>query len=227
METPVRANRPRMRAKTKKWMLYPTPRVAPLPRRHPLIPAAMVWMGASGMRGCLRGSGASRGEWRLEALVDFDLVAGDKLVGFIGHANDGLKLLEHGPGHAFAESGSGVRGDAVSAVVGDADGDVDHFLGEWIERARRHDLLDAFPGALEQGGIVRDGLPKIIDPIGFARNHDVVVNRAHFRAGVLVFDESECGHENLRNCECELRPQVSRNWREQPAAIGRKFSNTF
>ncbi len=36
-----------MRAKTKKWMLYPTPRDAPLPRRHPLIPAAMVWMGAS------------------------------------------------------------------------------------------------------------------------------------------------------------------------------------
>src|SRR5216683_6187621 len=159
-------------------------------------------------------------KWRLEALVDFDLVAGDKLIGFIGHANDGLKLLEHSPGHAFAESGSGVRGDAVGTVVGDAHGDVDHFLGEWIERARGHDLLDAFPGAFEQGGIVRDGLPEIIDPIDFARGHDVVVNRAHFRAGVLVFDESECRHENLRNYDCELRPQVSRNWREQPVGDG-------
>ncbi len=36
-----------MRAKIKKWMLYPTPRNAPLPRRHPLFPAAMVLMDAS------------------------------------------------------------------------------------------------------------------------------------------------------------------------------------
>src|SRR2546422_244456 len=41
---------------------------------------------------------------------------------------------------------------------------------------------------------MRDGFPEIIDPIGFARNHDVVVNRAYFRAGVLIFDESECRH---------------------------------
>src|SRR6266478_6404474 len=220
METPVRADRPRMRAKTKKMDAVPEPRVT---------------------RGCHGGIAHSRGgvdgrfrkimgnffgwrtgfrclprKWRLEALVDFDLVAGDKLVGLIGHANDGLKLLEHGPGHAFAESGSGVRGDAVSAVVGDAHRDVDHFLGEWIERARRHELLDAFPRALEQCGIVGDGLPEIIDPVGFARGHDVVVNGAHFRASVTVFDESECGHENLRNHDCELRPQVSRNWRDRP-----------
>src|SRR5260370_41802141 len=99
-------------------------------------------------------------KWRLEALVDFDLVAGDKLVGLIGHANGGLKLLEHGPGHAFAESGSRVRGEAVSAGVGDAHGDIDHFLGEGIDYARGHNLLDAFPGHLEQGGILRDGLPE-------------------------------------------------------------------
>src|SRR6266571_2152500 len=232
METPVRADRPRMRAKIKKMDAVPEPRVTrgcyggipSFPRRWcgwaPRKDHGKFFQWPTGFR-CLPG------EWRLEALVDFDLVAGNKLVGFIGHANDGLKLLEHGPGHAFAESGSGVRGDAVSAVVGDAHRDVDHFLGEWIERSRGHNLLDAFPGPFEQSRIMRDGFPEIVDPIDFARNHDVVVYRAHFRAGVLVFDESECRHENLRNCDCELRPQLSRNWKDQPVATGRPFSNTF
>ena len=127
-------------------------------------------------------------------MVDFDLITGDKFVGFIGHADNGLKLLEHRVGHSFGEGGSGVRGDAVVAVVGDADGDVNQFLGERIERARAHDLLEAFPGALEQGGIVRDGLPEIIDPIDFARSHNVIVNGTDFRACVFVFDQSKGGH---------------------------------
>src|SRR5713101_6661168 len=67
---------------------------------------------------------------------------------------------------------------------------------------------------------MRDGFPEIIDPIGFARGHNVVVNRAHFRAGVLVFDKSECGHENLQNQDCELRSQVSKNWKDQPVGDG-------
>ncbi len=134
----------------------------------------------------------------LEALVDFDLIAGDELVGFVGHADDGLQFFEHRVGHSFAEGGSGVRGNAVVAVVGDADGDVNQFLGERIERARSHDLLDTFPGALEQNGIVGDGLSEVVDPIGLARGHDVIVNGAHFRACVLVFDQSEGGHEGLR-----------------------------
>jgi len=37
-----------------------------------------------------------------EPLVDLDLVAGDQLVGFVRHADDGLKFMEHGVGHAFA-----------------------------------------------------------------------------------------------------------------------------
>ncbi len=90
-----------------------------------------------------------------------------------------------------------MRGDAVITVVGDADGDVNQFLGERIKRSRPHNLLDAFPGAFEQGGIVSDGLPKVVNPIDFARGHDVVVNGAHFQRRVLVFDESEGGHEDL------------------------------
>ena len=92
-----------------------------------------------------------------------------------------------------------MRSDAVVTVVGDADGDVNQFFGERVERAGRHDLLDTFPGALEQYGVVRDSLPEIIDPIGFARGHDVVVDGAHFVRGVLVFDQSECGHKGLQS----------------------------
>ncbi len=90
-----------------------------------------------------------------------------------------------------------MRGDAVVAVVGDADGNVNQFLGERIERAGPHDLFQALPRALEQRGIVGDGLPEIINPIDFASGHDVVVNGAHFRCCVFVFDQSECGHEGL------------------------------
>ncbi len=64
-------------------------------------------------------------EGRKKALVHGHLVAGDELVGFIGHADDRLKLLEHFPSHAFGEGGGGVGGDAVVAAVGDADGDLE------------------------------------------------------------------------------------------------------
>ena len=40
---------------------------------------------------------------RLEALVYGNLVAGDELVGLVGHANDGLEFLEHIRGHALGE----------------------------------------------------------------------------------------------------------------------------
>ena len=39
-----------------------------------------------------------------------------------------------------------------------------------------------------------EGLPEIIDPVGFARGHDVVVDGADFGGGVGVFDEAEEGH---------------------------------
>ncbi len=145
-------------------------------------------------------------KWRLELLVDFHLITGDEFVGLIGYADDGLELLEHGGGHAFAESGSRVRGDAVVAVVGDADRDVDQFLGEGIEGAGRHDVLQAFPGAFEQRGIVGDGLPEIVDPIDLAGGHDVVVDGADFWGRVLVLDECECGHKNLRETMGEMAP---------------------
>lgn len=133
---------------------------------------------------------------RLETGVDGHLVAGDKLVGFVGHADDLLELLEHFRGHAFPEGGGGVRVNAVLAIVGDADSDVEKFLGEWIEGAGAHDGFQVVPGALEESGIVRDGFPEIVDVVGFASGHDVVINGFDRGAGVFVFDEAESGHED-------------------------------
>jgi len=159
------------------------------------------------------------GQGRGKALVDFDLIAGDELVGFVGHADDGLKFLEHGVGHALAKGGSGVGSDAVVAVVGDTDGDVEKFLGERIERAGRHDLLDAFPSALEKRRVMSDGLPKIVDPVGFTGGHDVVVDGADFGACVFVFDEAEGGHEFSRIAADEDGENVSRKWERVPEGI--------
>ena len=137
-------------------------------------------------------------EGRLEALVDGDLIAGDEFVGFVGHANDGVKFLEHRGRHAFGEGRGGVRGDAILAIVRDADGEVQEFLGEGVESARSHDGFEVLPGAFEESGIVGDGFPEIVDVIGFACGHDVVVDGLDLRAGIRVFDETESRHKRLR-----------------------------
>ncbi len=131
-------------------------------------------------------------QWWFVSLVDLHLVAGDETVGFIGHADNRLQLLEHGVRHALAARRHRVRCDAIAAAVGDAYGHVEQFLGERIERPRRHDLLDAFPCAFQRRRIVRDGLPEIVYPVGLAKGHDVVVNGANLRARVLIFNQSEC-----------------------------------
>src|SRR5450756_2140202 len=87
-----------------------------------------------------------------------------------------------------------MRSDAVFALVRDRDGDIDHFFGERVERSRSHDLLNVFPSPLEHDRIMRDRLPEIVDPVGLARGHDVVVDGAHFGAGVVVFNEAKDGH---------------------------------
>jgi|HubBroStandDraft_2_1064218.scaffolds.fasta_scaffold29752_6 hypothetical protein len=133
---------------------------------------------------------------RLETVVDRNLIAGNEFVGFVGHADDLLEFFEDFGSHAFGKGGGGVGSDAVVAIVGDADGDVEEFLGEWIDCAGSHNGFEGFPGALEEDGIVSDGAPEIVDVVGFASGHDVVVDGFHFGAGVLVIDETKSGHEN-------------------------------
>ena len=47
-------------------------------------------------------------------------------------------------------AGGGVRGGCNTLVVGGRDGDVDHFLGQRIERAGRHHVAHLFPGPPER-----------------------------------------------------------------------------
>lgn len=59
-----------------------------------------------------------------ELFVEFHLVAGNHFIGFIGHADDRLQLMEHLVGHTFFARRRGVRRDAVVTIVSYADGDV-------------------------------------------------------------------------------------------------------
>src|SRR5207249_6696816 len=131
---------------------------------------------------------------RLESLVDFHLVVAGEAVGFIGHADDSHQLGQHRIGHPRLARRGRMRRDAVRALITGADGEVDHLLGDGIERARRHHLFDAMPGPPQCGRIARQRLPEVVDPIRAARPHDVVINSPDFRTRVLVFDESQCRH---------------------------------
>src|SRR5262245_36532784 len=86
---------------------------------------------------------------RFETLVDFDLIAGGEAVGFVGDADNRHHLGQHGVAHARFPGGSSVRGDTVAALVAGADRDVEHFLGQRVERAGRHDFLNVAPDAAE------------------------------------------------------------------------------
>src|SRR3954453_11336031 len=93
-----------------------------------------------------------RAESFLELRIDLDLVSRHHLVRFIRHPHDRYHLFEHRVRHALLLRGYGVRGYTVVALVSYADRHVDEFLGEWVERTRRHDLLDVFPSAPKGGG---------------------------------------------------------------------------
>src|ERR1700733_5714651 len=85
--------------------------------------------------------------WRLEALVDFHLIAAGQAVALVGHPHYGHEFSEHGLAHTRLARARGMGGDAVAALLEGAHGQVDHLLGKGIKHARRHDLLDTLPGA--------------------------------------------------------------------------------
>src|SRR5215469_11667246 len=130
----------------------------------------------------------------LERRINFYLIARSQAVAFVGHPDNGHQLAKHRVGHALVFRGRGVGRNAVAALIRNADRDVDHFLGQRIERTRSHDLLDVLPGAFQRGRVVGQSLPEIVDPVRLAGGHDVIVYLAHFGRGVLVFDETESGH---------------------------------
>src|SRR5579864_5011277 len=133
----------------------------------------------------------------LEGGIDRHPIAVGEPVGFVGHADHGHDLAEHGFGHAGLARRGAMAGDAVAAAIGDADREVDHFLGQRIERAWRHDLLDALPGALERRRIVRQVFPKVVDVVDIAGALDVVEHGADCRIRLSVFDRTNCAHHRL------------------------------
>jgi len=86
-------------------------------------------------------------------------------------------------------------------MVRDRDGNVDQFLGERIERPGSHDLLECLPRSASADRIVRDRLPEIVDPVGLARGHDVVVDGADFGGGVGVFDKANMDMRFSKRCQ--------------------------
>src|SRR3954469_22818566 len=103
------------------------------------------------------------GQLAVEHRIDRDAVAVCQPVGLVRHANDGHQLPEHLVAHARLARCRAVARDAIAATVGDAYREVDHFLEERVERAWRHHLFDAFPGALEASRVVSEILPEVID----------------------------------------------------------------
>src|SRR3974390_1606737 len=127
----------------------------------------------------------------LEGRVDRYPIAVGKPIGFVGHAGHRHDLTEHWVRHAGLAGSRGVAGNAVGAAVGHANRQINHFLGERIERAGRHDLLHAFPGALQGGRIAREIFPENIDVRHVTGPLDVVIDGAYARRGVCIFDHRD------------------------------------
>src|SRR5437870_4627967 len=161
---------------------------------------------ASGAASLPRTPGALRR--RAEHLVDLDLVAVSQAVRLVGHADDGHQLAQHRLGHAAAAGRRRVRSDAVVAAVGGAHREVDHLLGERVERARRHHRFECVPRASERRRMAGQGLPEVVHTIDLPRRHDVVVDRADFGARLGVFDQFDGRHD----ASCSVHARYHRRW---------------
>src|SRR5882757_3676767 len=90
--------------------------------------------------------------------------------------------------HPLGPSRGAMRRDAVLATVRHADRHINEFFGERVERARAHDFLRICPHTPQRRGMMRQYFPVVVDPIGFAGGHDVVVHGANLRRRVRVLD---------------------------------------
>src|SRR5579862_4064732 len=132
-----------------------------------------------------------------EALVHRHAIAVGEAVGLVGHADDRDEFAQHLLRHAEPLCRGAMRMGAVLTGIGDADREVDQFLGERVERARRHHLFQALPGAFERRRVVGERPPEIVDPVGVAALFDVVEDGAHIGARRLLLDQRNNRHAYL------------------------------
>src|SRR6202521_5846268 len=135
--------------------------------------------------------------------VDSYVERGDETVGFVCQADNREQLRILGLRHALVARRSAVRSYTVPTAVRGAYRDVQELLGQRIERSGTHDFLDVGPDTLEAPRVVREDLPEIVDPVGLAGRHDVVVDLPHFRCCYAVFDRLSPGaHTAPRSARC-------------------------
>ncbi len=118
----------------------------------------------------------------MESSVERDAESIGKSIGLIGEADNGHEVGKHLGRHPGLLGGGRVGSGAVLAAVGDADRDVNHFLYDSGQCGRHgHRLLDLGPGLAEQGRVVGEGEPEVINNVGLAGGLDVVKDGLDFR----------------------------------------------
>ncbi len=110
-----------------------------------------------------------------EPVVNRHAVANGQAIGLVGQTDNGQQFTELLLCHALGFGTRSVGGNAVATIVGDAHGHVDEFLGERIQRAVAHHLLDVAPDALQGLGVMRQDFPEIVYPVRLAAGHDFVM----------------------------------------------------
>ena len=135
-----------------------------------------------------------------EFRVDGQLQACHQSVRLRGHAHDCEKVGVLRVGHPLRAGRRGVRMDAIGAVVGDRNGDVDQFPSQGIKRSgRAHDRFHGVPGAFENLGLVGQTAPEIVDEVRLPGRPDIVEDRfdPRVRFRLRIGPEFHCGHPCL------------------------------
>lgn len=153
-----------------------------------------------------------------EAFVDLHLISAGESVRLVRHPDNRHDFGEHLVGHARFTRGRGVRRDAIAALVSGADGHIEQFFDERIERARAHHFFHALPGTAQRDRIVGEGFPEVIDPVRLAGGHDVVIDGAYFRGSGFVFNKSESCHRSPDHLNSFVQPECF---------IGSQHGNAF
>ena len=154
---------------------------------------------------------------RLEPLIHLHLQPHGQPVAGVGQRDDLDQLGQHLVVHALLARRGDVGVDAVLAVVGDADREIDVLLGQGIEPALLdHHLLHVAPEALEHRRMHRQRAPDVVDVVGVAGLADVVEHLARLGLRALVVLQLDQCHGFASSVGCAGNLTTAR----RAAAIG-------